>query len=328
MPEFAPGEGKVALATFPVKPSGLSCEAEIFLGPDDMTKVATSGRIGFTSTGARQDVPLPVTMPVTEGTYHVYVDVYAEGYLIAAYRAIEDVVIAPAVPVEVTSISLSKSSLYEREAFTISITFRNNLDYDLWIRPKFALGRWEDDIFKPEKVLCGWDYVWDRNYDLTALWDWVDLGPLQHAGSGMTNIIYPGYGMSYAYLKVPAKGKATTSRLWYISGGALTKIWGFYWIPLYCTLSPFKNLDVAVMHAENRAITLTYEDDKPKVGSIPIEFSGRLLNACSVYSRENYGACPRCPECGSQNIYCEYGTIPLRGCHCSDCGKGWDWLGT
>ncbi len=97
MPQFAPGESKAAIAPITVKPAGLSCEAEIFLGPDEMTKVATSGRIAFTSTGASQDVRLPIAMPEAEGTYHVYVDVYAEGYRVAAYQAIEDVVIK-AVP--------------------------------------------------------------------------------------------------------------------------------------------------------------------------------------------------------------------------------------
>ncbi|MBA7646234.1 hypothetical protein ES703_53996 [subsurface metagenome] len=97
MPQFTPGEGRVAIATFPVKPAGLSCEAELFLGPDEVTKVATSDRIGFTSTGAEQSVNLPITMPTT-GAYHVYIDIYAGGIFLAAYQAIEDVVIAPAIP--------------------------------------------------------------------------------------------------------------------------------------------------------------------------------------------------------------------------------------
>lgn len=94
MPQFAPGESKTAIAPIMVKPSGLNCEAEIFLGPDDMTKVVTSGMRPFVSTGVSQDVSFPIVMPTVEGIYHVFIDVYAEGYLIAAYKAIEDVVIA------------------------------------------------------------------------------------------------------------------------------------------------------------------------------------------------------------------------------------------
>ena len=96
MPQFAPNEGKVAIATFPVKPAGLACTAELWLG-SDLTKVATSGEKPFTSTGASQSINLPITMPGVEGTYPVYLDVFVAGQLIGAYRAIEDVVIAPVV---------------------------------------------------------------------------------------------------------------------------------------------------------------------------------------------------------------------------------------
>lgn len=99
MPEFAPGESKTAIAPITVQPAGLSCEAEIFLSPDELTKVATSGRIPFTSTGASQDIRLPITMPDVVGTYPIYLDVFIAGQLIYAYRAIEDVIIAPVAPV-------------------------------------------------------------------------------------------------------------------------------------------------------------------------------------------------------------------------------------
>lgn len=97
MPRFAPGESKTAVAPITVVPAGLSCKAELYLGPDEGTKVATSGLIPFISTGAVQNVLLPLDMPATEGTYHVYIDVYAEDYLVAAYQAIEDVDIGAAV---------------------------------------------------------------------------------------------------------------------------------------------------------------------------------------------------------------------------------------
>jgi len=107
MHEFAPGEAKMAVAPITVSPSGLACQAEVFLGPDEMTKVVTSGLVPFTSTGVSQDVSLPVTMPSAEGSYHVYIDVYAEGILIAAYQAIEDVIITPPIADEITFQSMS-----------------------------------------------------------------------------------------------------------------------------------------------------------------------------------------------------------------------------
>lgn len=124
MPQFAPGEVKRAIAPITVRPSGLSCEAEIFLGPDPATKEATSGRVGFTSTGARQSVRLPITMPAVEGTYHSYIDVYAEGLLIAAYKAIEDVVIATLVPVTIDSFRIRCD--FPKNIFYTKVTITNH----------------------------------------------------------------------------------------------------------------------------------------------------------------------------------------------------------
>ncbi|MBA7628106.1 hypothetical protein ES703_35576 [subsurface metagenome] len=93
-PIMAPGDSRTAVAPIIVLPSGLSCNAELFLGPDAATKVATSGMRAFTSTGAAQAVRFPVTMPSPGGfAYHVYIDVYANGLLFVAYFATEDVII-------------------------------------------------------------------------------------------------------------------------------------------------------------------------------------------------------------------------------------------
>lgn len=102
-PLMGPGQAATAVAPITVSPSGLSCSAEVFLGPDENTKVATSGLVAFTSTGLAQSVSFPVTMPTAGGVaYHVFIDVYANGYLIVAYVATEDVVIPSATigPVE------------------------------------------------------------------------------------------------------------------------------------------------------------------------------------------------------------------------------------
>lgn len=131
MPEFVPGEAKTAVAPVVIRPAGLSCEAEIFLGPDETTKVVTSGRIPFTSTGASQDVRLPVAMPAAEGTYHVYVDVSVEDLLIGAYQAVEDVVVIPGeppLPPPGTGVPT------EAEIEAVKATVRYRLDH-LWFDP-------------------------------------------------------------------------------------------------------------------------------------------------------------------------------------------------
>lgn len=92
-PIMLPGATRTAVAPITVSPSGLSCAAELFLGPNETTKTATSGRKAFTSTGAAQSVRLPVTMPTAGGVYHVYLDVYVNDYRLLAYQATEDVVI-------------------------------------------------------------------------------------------------------------------------------------------------------------------------------------------------------------------------------------------
>lgn len=93
-PVMTPGSARTAVAPITVRPSGLSCEAELFLGPNETTKVATSGRRAFTSTGSSQSVSLPVTMPTAGGlAYHVYLDVFVNGYRLLAYQATEDVII-------------------------------------------------------------------------------------------------------------------------------------------------------------------------------------------------------------------------------------------
>lgn len=56
-------------------------------------KVVTSGIKGFTSTGAEQELSFPITMPIAEGKYPVWLDVYVEGALRGAYVATEDVIV-------------------------------------------------------------------------------------------------------------------------------------------------------------------------------------------------------------------------------------------
>ena len=92
---FTPGVSKNATIPVNVSPAGLAGEVEIYLGPNAGTKTVTSGRKPFTSTGAQQNVSAPLVMPSPAvGTvYHVYIDLYAEGQLLAQYIATDDVII-------------------------------------------------------------------------------------------------------------------------------------------------------------------------------------------------------------------------------------------
>lgn len=121
MPQFSPNEAKTAIAPIIAKPSGMNCEAELFLGPDEATKVVTSGRVPFVSTGAEKNVSLPITMPSSPGTHHGYIDVFAGGFRFLAYILKEDVVIAAPVALP----------------FTMSITRIDTIDSD-----KYATAYW------------------------------------------------------------------------------------------------------------------------------------------------------------------------------------------
>ena len=76
--------GSQHTATVPVKgtPASLAMQAEVWLGADQNTKVATSGQIAFTSTGANQNIACPLTMPSTPGVYQAYVDIFVNGALL------------------------------------------------------------------------------------------------------------------------------------------------------------------------------------------------------------------------------------------------------
>ncbi len=92
-PTFMAGEVKTASATLQVKPSGLSCTAELWLSKDGVSKDATSGLVAFTATGVDQSISLSVTMPVGGFEYTVLLDILTEGTLIGAYTAMETVLV-------------------------------------------------------------------------------------------------------------------------------------------------------------------------------------------------------------------------------------------
>lgn len=133
MPEFTPGQAKTAIAPIIIRPAGLACSAELYLG----AKVSTSGVKSFTSTGIKQNIIFPITMPDIEGTYPVYLDITAQEMLIGAYKAIEDVVIvAPVISIRVTRAYLREDSPQVSEAYSgwIGLTLGSQLNLGLFSR--------------------------------------------------------------------------------------------------------------------------------------------------------------------------------------------------
>ncbi len=91
-PTFEGGEARTAIASM-TNPTAkaFSYTAELYL---DITKVASSGVIAFNlAAGGTKPISFPVTMPLAEGTFPVYLDVLVAGVLVGAYQAIEDVII-------------------------------------------------------------------------------------------------------------------------------------------------------------------------------------------------------------------------------------------
>jgi len=102
-PTFLPGSLHTAYARMTVSPTGISCTIELYLSLDGgITKKATTTPIVFTSTGAIQDVTLPLTMPAVYGNYGVFVDFYVAGTLYGLYQATANVVIPSVTPPVIT----------------------------------------------------------------------------------------------------------------------------------------------------------------------------------------------------------------------------------
>ena len=93
-PTFNAGETHAAKATLTNQTSqALTCTTELYL---DVTKVATSGvSSSFTlPAGGSIDVSYVVPMPGSPGgPYHVYIDIWSGGALLAHYQATDDVTV-------------------------------------------------------------------------------------------------------------------------------------------------------------------------------------------------------------------------------------------
>lgn len=93
MPEFSPGESKVAKVTM-FNPTGkaFGYSAELYMGTNLALMVSTPFHL---EAGESKDIELPIIMPSDAGTYPVYIGVFSNGQFIEPlYKVIEDVIIA------------------------------------------------------------------------------------------------------------------------------------------------------------------------------------------------------------------------------------------
>lgn len=103
---FEPGSAHKARATMKNPSSvALSYTGELYLGKYEGNKVATVSKTFSLGAGEQKAVDFLLTMPPTQDTYHVYLDVYHEGNLLAKYQATEDVAVRAEPKIEIIGIT-------------------------------------------------------------------------------------------------------------------------------------------------------------------------------------------------------------------------------
>ena len=122
---FQPGSTHIANVNLTVMPVGMECTAEVWLTRDGVQTAATSGLIAFTSTGARQQIQMPVVMPALPGEYLVYLDIASGGSLIDAFEASEHVTVPGQADIRVDAIVINPTSIVPNGAVNIQLQCTN-----------------------------------------------------------------------------------------------------------------------------------------------------------------------------------------------------------
>ncbi len=179
-----------------------------------------------------------------EGTYTVVVTLSSAGQVLDSVTF--ELVAVKAVKISSITVSPTVLTTAEHEyetslglgfwgdPFTIRITFSNPFDMDIWVRPDYAFGHLTGDLgyvggvlhgFNAEKLLY-FRWLMDTEYmegDYSYTVDWQKLYDVQNAGSNMPQFVKDPDGIAVlagggdCWLKVPAKGTATTVKNGHLS---------------------------------------------------------------------------------------------------------------
>lgn len=89
---FEPNTVHTARATLR-NPSTVSFDytADLYLGKYEGDKVALNSQSFTLAAGEQRSIDFPITMPLVQDIYHVYLDISHEGEVIGKYQATEDV---------------------------------------------------------------------------------------------------------------------------------------------------------------------------------------------------------------------------------------------
>jgi len=82
---FGPGTQRTAVVPVKVSPSGIACSCEVFIGPDENTPLATSGKVPFVSAADPVPVECIVVMPTQEGTYKAFINIYRDNFILKGF---------------------------------------------------------------------------------------------------------------------------------------------------------------------------------------------------------------------------------------------------